>query len=213
MWVNILTKESTKQFMLITDEEIGDGETYVLNSLLEDGWEEFCDCFHTHKKCKSFMKEFYPEYKLLQYETKPITFSEACNFVNQYHRHHVSPQGHKFSVAISDGEDLVGVAIAGRPVSRHRDDGKTIEITRLCVKAGYKNACSLLYAKACKIAKEMGYVNAITYTLESENGSSLEASGFQFLSNSVGGSWSSKSRYREDKHPTGMKNVWHRVLI
>jgi hypothetical protein len=52
-------------------------------------------------------------------EIVPVDFDEACTFVAQHHRHHVPPQGHKFSLAVADAEKIVGVAIVGRPVSRH----------------------------------------------------------------------------------------------
>jgi hypothetical protein len=48
----------------------------------------------------------------------PVSFSDACAFVDQYHRHHRAPQGHKFSVGLALGEYLVGGAIVGGPVAR-----------------------------------------------------------------------------------------------
>lgn len=196
------------RYMLLTDEDIGDGETYIMNDLISDGWEEFCDVFHKYHDCKKFMATFYPQYKELHYEVKPIGYREACEFVNLHHRHHVAPQGHKFSLALSDSKDVIAVAIAGRPVSRYQDDGNTLEITRMCSKPGYKNACSMLYAKASRVAKEMGYQRVITYTLIDEGGCSLKAAGFDLVASSPGGSWSNDRRRRVDKHPTGKKNVW-----
>ena len=54
----------------------------------------------------------------------PITLAEANAFVEQNHRHHGKTAGHKFSVAVADTEngEIVGVAIVGRPVSRHLDN-------------------------------------------------------------------------------------------
>ena len=65
-------------------------------------------------------------------EIVPMTLREANAFVEQNHRHHGPAVGHKFSIGISDGEKIVGVAIVGRPVSRHLDDGWTLEVNRLC---------------------------------------------------------------------------------
>ena len=63
----------------------------------------------------------------------PITLKEANAFVAQHHRHHGLTVGHKFSIGLKDeAEDLIGVAIADRPVSRVLDDGQTLEINRLC---------------------------------------------------------------------------------
>jgi hypothetical protein len=108
----------------------------------------------------------------------PINFREACAFITQHHRHHKPPQGHKFSIACSNGSKLVGVAIIGRPVSRHLDDGWTQEVTRLCTD-GTKNVCSKLYSAAFRAAIQLGYKRLITYTLESEPGTSLRAVGWQ----------------------------------
>ena len=56
-------------------------------------------------------------------EICPMTLKEANAYVEQYHRHHKPVVGHKFSIGCSDGEKIVGVAIVGRPVARHLDDG------------------------------------------------------------------------------------------
>ncbi len=59
----------------------------------------------------------------------PITFKEASEFVRQYHRHHKAPTGCKFCIGYKEGEQIVGVAICGRPVSRHLDNGKRLKLT------------------------------------------------------------------------------------
>lgn len=107
----------------------------------------------------------------------PMTFKEASEFVKKYHRHHKPTVGCKFCIGCEDGERLVGVAICGRPVSRHLDDGETLEINRCCTD-GTRNACSKLYGACVRIAREMGYMRVITYILASENGASLKASNF-----------------------------------
>ena len=61
--------------------------------------------------------------------TVPVTFAQARQFVADWHRHHRPPRGHKFSIGVADGEVLVGVAIVGRPVARHLDDGLTLPAT------------------------------------------------------------------------------------
>jgi hypothetical protein len=62
--------------------------------------------------------------------TVPVTFAQAQAFVADWHRHHRPPRGHKFSIGVADPDDvLVGVAIVGRPVARHLDDGLTLEVT------------------------------------------------------------------------------------
>ena len=133
--------------------------------------------------------------------TVPIDFDEAVAFVRQYHRHHLPPQGHKFSIGLSDGEKIVGVAIVGRPVARHLQDGFTLEVTRLATD-GTKNACSALYGACWRVAREMGYLKLITYILDTEPGTSLRAAGWKEIGRAGGGSWSVPSRPRVDKHPT-----------
>lgn len=137
----------------------------------------------------------------------PITQSEAKVFIKRHHRHHIPSVGSIFNVAVSDGEKIVGVAMAGRPVARGLDDGWTIEVTRLCTD-GTKNACSKLYSAVRKIASAMGYKKCVTYTLEEESGASLKASGWKMEAKTFGGSWSCKSRPRIDKHPTQRKIRW-----
>ena len=131
---------------------------------------------------------------------EPITISEAKRFVKRFHRHHEPPQGALCAVGASDGDQIVGVAIIGRPVARMNQDGYTAEVTRLATD-GTRNACSLLYAACRRIAKGLGYRRLITYILESEPGTSLRAAGWQLTGKSAGGSWSVPSRERVDKHP------------
>ena len=142
-------------------------------------------------------------------EIVPIDFSEAQYFVQRHHRHHKPPIGHKFSVACSFKGYIVGVAIIGRPTSRMLDDGLTLEVTRLCTN-GTKNTCSKLYSAAWRAARSLGYKRLITYTLQTEAGTSLIASGWKCLGQCGGGSWSRKDRPRVDKHPTQLKIRWEK---
>ena len=135
-------------------------------------------------------------------EIVPIDLAEAKVFIDEHHRHHIAPIGHKYSLGLSDGEKIVGVATIGRPVSRHLDDGWTLEVNRLCVLPDIPNGCSKLYSAAWRVAKNMGYKKLITYILDSETGTSLYASGWKLVATNNGGSWSVKSRPRVDKHPT-----------
>jgi hypothetical protein len=47
------------------------------------------------------------------------------------HRHNLPVTGRKFAIGCQVDEKLVGVAIAGRPVARRLDDGKTLEVLRV----------------------------------------------------------------------------------
>src|SRR5688500_16099970 len=108
----------------------------------------------------------------------PVTFRQACAFIQAHHRHHRPPRGMKFAVGVADGDRLVGVATVGRPVARHLDDGQTVEVTRTCT-LGTRNANSMLYGAAWRAARAMGYRKLITYTQHGETGASLRAAGLR----------------------------------
>ena len=133
-------------------------------------------------------------------EIRPITLRKANAFVREFHRHNLPTNGHKFSIACFDvgggTARLCGVAIAGRPISRKLDDGLTIEIRRVCTDGTY-NACSILYGACSRCARDMGYKRVVTYTLQSEPGTSLKASGFICDGEAGGQSWNKPSRPRE----------------
>ena len=134
----------------------------------------------------------------------PISLTEANMFVSENHRHHKPVIGHKFCMAVSEGENVVGVAITGRPVSRHLDDGWTLEVNRCCTD-GTKNACSMLYGASWRAAKAMGYKRLITYILNTESGTSITAAGWKLVGERGGGSWNSIVRPRIDTAPTQRK--------
>jgi L-amino acid N-acyltransferase YncA len=131
----------------------------------------------------------------------PITLKDACAYVAQVHRHHKPPQGGLFAVAVAANEQIVGVAIVGRPVARMSADGWTAEVTRLATD-GRKNACSMLYAAAWRACRALGYRRLVTYILNSEPGTSLRAAGWKLIGEAGGGSWHRAARPRIDEHPT-----------
>ena len=142
---------------------------------------------------------------------KPISLRDANEYVRQHHRHHKPVVGHKFSIGCEADGELVGVIIAGRPVSRYLDDGSTLEVTRLCTN-GAKNACSFLYGAAARAAAAMGYDRIITYTLESENGASLRASGWICQGKAGGLRWTGKRQPKEEQYPAQMKLRYEKYL-
>lgn len=130
----------------------------------------------------------------------PIGLDEANAFVARHHRHHRPVVGHKFSIGCAAANEMVGVVIVGRPVSRMRDDGVTLEVTRLCTD-GTRNACSFLYGAAARAGFALGYRRIGTYILKSEPGTTLLAAGWRLIGERGGGSWSAPSRPRIDLHP------------
>lgn len=134
----------------------------------------------------------------------PLSLKIANAYVDEHHRHHKSVTGHKFSVGCENDGVLVGVAIAGRPVSRHLDDGTTLEVNRLCTD-GTRNACSFLYSAVARIAKEMGYKKVVTYILQSENGASLRAAGWKCAGEAGGKMWTGARKPKDALYPQEMK--------
>lgn len=124
----------------------------------------------------------------------PVDLKTANEFVAARHRHSRPVRGHKFSVGVEaktrllDGPEwmLVGVAIVGRPVAPKLDDGKALEITRVCTD-GTRNACSMLYAACRRAARALGHGPVYTYTLPDEGGASLRAAGFILDRDNAGG--------------------------
>lgn len=135
-------------------------------------------------------------------EIVPLRRVEAVSFIEQHHRHHPPPAGDVFRIGAADEEGKVrGVAMIGRPVARHYDDGWTLEVNRVATD-GCENACSALYGAAWRAAKALGYRRLITYTLASESGSSLKGAGWECIAKRKGRSWadSSQSRPRVDTY-------------
>jgi hypothetical protein len=139
----------------------------------------------------------------------PVSFAEACGFVGDHHRHHRPPVGHKFSLGVADGETLVGVAMVGRPVARHYNDGLTLEVNRSATD-GTKNANSMLYGAAWRAASALGYRRLITYTQAGESGSSLRAAGWKVLAERPArAGWTAPSRPRDDRGVDGIpRTLW-----
>lgn len=142
-------------------------------------------------------------------QVTPINLDEANAFVSVHHRHHKPVPGAKFAVAVSEGDGVRGVAIVGRPVARLSDDGYTLEVNRCCTD-GTRNACSMLYGAAWRVAKALGYRRLITYTLPEEGGASLRASGWRLIGLRGGGNWNVPSRPRVDTAEAlqGQKLLW-----
>lgn len=139
-------------------------------------------------------------------EAIPLHIKEANAFVAEYHRHSLPTVGGKFAIGAAVDGQLVGVAIAGRPVARKLDDGKTLEILRVCTD-GTRNANSFLYRRVKRIAELMGYRQCITYTLHEESGASLRAVGAEMVGEVKPQQWGRPSRHRRSQEVNG-KAKW-----
>lgn len=139
----------------------------------------------------------------------PISLRAANAWVLERHRHNKPVRGSKFQVAALDSAGSIwGVAIAGRPIARARDDGLTIEVYRsVTLDDGPPNVNSFLYAACWRIAREMGYLRCITMTQGDEPGTSLVAAGYRLIGErKPRGSWISSTtdeRLRAMRDPVG----------
>lgn len=140
----------------------------------------------------------------------PISIAEANCYVANHHRHHKPVTGAKFAIAVSDGDKVVGVALVWRPVARVLDNGWTLEVNRCCTD-GTRNACSMLYGAAWRVARALGYKRLITYTLPQEGGASLRGAGFKLIGEAGGGKWNTPARPRIDLHPLQAKLLWDKT--
>ena len=140
----------------------------------------------------------------------PTTLKQAQQFIAAHHRHHQPPHGHKFAVSVVDSAtgQMVGVAVAGLPVARNNDDGRTLEITRVCVLDGVPNGCSKMIGALRKAGAALGFRRFISYTLDTEPGTSYRAAGFRCDRVTSGDTWDRPGRKREIKSPTGPKKRW-----
>lgn len=141
----------------------------------------------------------------------PVSLKEANAFVAEHHRHHRPVTGHKFSLGCMQNGQLSGVAIVGRPVSRYLDNGRTLEVNRLC-STGEKNVCSFLYGAAARAAKALGYSRIITYTLDTEPGTSLRAAGWTCNGTAGGKQWTGKRKPAAALYPAQMKLRYEKRL-
>lgn len=112
----------------------------------------------------------------------PVFRAEAKEFVGNFHRHNKRFVGDIFCIGASDGRELVGVAVVGRPTAWPAQDGETVEVRRCCVRdAAPKGTNGALYAACWRAAKALGWRRLITYTLQSESGASLRGAGFRVV--------------------------------
>lgn len=153
-------------------------------------------------------------------ELVPVRQKQARAFVLEHHRHNRSlPAGDIIRVGLAQDGQLVAVAFAGRPTARELDDGRSLEVTRVCT-LGSRNACSRLYGALGRAAAALGYLRLYTYTLESEPGVSPRAAGFELDGVVPERDWSTdyfvprfhENLFGERQTPAGDKLRWRREV-
>lgn len=156
------------------------------------------------------------------YRAIPLTVAAANRAVRNVHRHHgpVPPALALFSVGcVNDEGRIVGVAVVGRPANHKSDDGQTGEVLRVA-SDGSPNSCSFLLGVCARVATQMGFSRLISYTLDSESGSSPDAAnmtigktGIKSWWNSNPEKWGALGRSVVDRpHMQQRKTRWEREL-
>lgn len=141
-----------------------------------------------------------------------IELHEANELIERLHRHHKRVQGHRWSIGATHNGELVGACVVGRPVSRHTDAKKVLEVTRM-VSNGHRNVCSALYGAAARAGQALGYEAIQTFILDGETGASLLGAGWELYRQHAGGGdgWQSREGRRDDQ-PTVQKQIYRKVL-
>lgn len=129
-----------------------------------------------------------------------LTLTEANEFVDLHHRHHVALRVQLFSLGLvwRASRQLLGAAIVARPVSTYMDDGFSVEVARLTTD-GTPNASSALLGAVARAAWSLGRKRLITYIRHDEPGTSLQAAGWVKTNDCAAKSWSTSDRDRTDK--------------
>jgi hypothetical protein len=144
----------------------------------------------------------------------PVSLAQANEHVAAWHRHNRPVPGAKFCVGAADDDGVLhAVAIVGRPVARHFDDGQTVEVVRVAGD-GTRNANSLLYGACQRAAFALGYRRVITYTRTDESGSSLRAvAGWRVIAERPARrGWDTPSRPRDNEtYRTSARQLWEAV--
>jgi hypothetical protein len=147
---------------------------------------------------------------------KPIAMNKAQEFVKQHHRHnHEVKFGPRFAISVVDAAgEVLGVAICSHPVTRALNgNGYVLEVRRVCTREGAPMGCCSMLYNACKRTwKEMGGRKLITYTLQSEDGTSLRGAGWKRVAASkghkVGQSWDTHRRKAKVEGTVTVEPKW-----
>lgn len=134
----------------------------------------------------------------------PLTVAAANRVVGKIHRHHAPcpPALVYFACGVAAEGRLCGAALVGRPSNRNSDDGQTGEVLRVATD-GTPNAPSALYGACAAAARRIGFARLITYTLDSEPGTSLRAAGWVLEESGIESWW---GRY-PDKNAAANRTV------
>jgi hypothetical protein len=106
--------------------------------------------------------------------------------------------------------------MAGLPKARMAMQPGVLEVNRTCT-LGTPNANSMLYGAIARAAKALGYRRLITYTLDTEPGSSLRAAGWIVDGHVKAESWERRRQQLpgmgNEKNPPCDKTRWRKDLV
>lgn len=123
----------------------------------------------------------------------PIGIAAARAYVQRHHSHLNAPIGGLFAVSVRKGEEMVCVAIVGRPVARLMQNGTTCEVIRLCSDGSAPHAASMALGACVRAAVALGWRRIVSNTLLGEPGTCYRAAGWRPTSISAGGDgWHSR---------------------
>ncbi len=128
----------------------------------------------------------------------PCPVKVAMRFNAEVHRRLPVVQGGMWAIAAVIEGRTVGVAIVGHPQARltaKRID--ELEVLRVAVEEGARNACSALYGACARAARAMGAADLTTTIHLDESGHSLLAAGWVRVRLTRGGEWGREGRSRK----------------
>ena len=141
--------------------------------------------------------------------TSPCPVKVAMRFNAEVHRKLPAIQGGMWAVAAVIADKTIGVAIVGHPQARLTSQRiAELEILRVAVIEGSRNACSALYGACARAARAMGAADLTTTIHIDEPGGSLIAAGWVRIGETDGGEWSRPSRARNPAKDARPKVRW-----
>ncbi|MEQ2527604.1 hypothetical protein WMO40_12910 [Bacillaceae bacterium CLA-AA-H227] len=93
MWYWLFINKANS-FIVLSDEQLREEGRWILE---DDGYELISDSFKSSKAAEDYAVQFLGA-KKMKLKVHPFTLKKAKLFVDEQHRHHISPQGHKFSI-------------------------------------------------------------------------------------------------------------------
>lgn len=131
----------------------------------------------------------------LAIELRPLTLAAANEAIRKWHRHHKPVIGHLFSIGAYAGEELLGVAVVGRPSAPELQKHGAYELTRLATpEKAVPHVASRLIAACWRAARAMGVKRMISYTREDEPGTCYRAAGWRLVAKVNGREWAGNNK-------------------